>query len=170
MFFTWATPWLGECWRIARDGAPLLLFTDWRQLPSMTDALQGAGWFWLGVVVWNKRDCRPNKGRFRQQSEFVLFGSKDRFRPAHDRCLPGVFDRPVDARHKYHLTGKPVPLLRDLLDVVREGGIVLDPFIGSGTTAVAALETGRRCIGIELSDEYVEIARERCEKILADVA
>jgi site-specific DNA-methyltransferase (adenine-specific) len=68
------------------------------------------------------------------------------------------------------LTGKPVPLLRDLLAVMGEGGVVLDPFLGGGTTAVAALETGRRCIGIELSEEYAAIARERCEKVLADVA
>ena len=162
----WCTLWLAECWRIARDGAPLLLFTDWRQLPSMTDALQGAGWFWLGVVAWNKRTSRPQPGRFRQQCEFILFGSKGRFLPAHTTCLPGLFDIPVVAHSKVHLTGKPVPLLRELLAVTPEGALILDPFLGGGTTAVAALETGRRCIGIDLSEEYAEIARRRCGEIL----
>ena len=49
----WCTLWLTECWRIARDGAPLLVFTDWRQLPSLSDAVQAAGWKWLGIVPWD---------------------------------------------------------------------------------------------------------------------
>lgn len=50
----WCMLWLAECWRISRDGAPLMVFTDWRQLPALTDALQGAGWRWLGIVPWDK--------------------------------------------------------------------------------------------------------------------
>jgi site-specific DNA-methyltransferase (adenine-specific) len=163
-FTAWVTLWLSECWRIAKDGAPLMLFTDWRQLPAMTDALQGAGWFWLGIVVWNKRSSRPQLGRFRQQCEYILFGSKGRFIPAHRICFPGVYDVPIITQAKVHLTSKPVPLVRELLAVSRPGGLVLDPFLGGGTTAVAALETGRRCIGIELSKDYAKIASERCEK------
>jgi len=161
----WAMLWLSECWRIAKDGAPLMLFTDWRQLPAMTDAMQGAGWFWLGIVVWNKRSSRPQLGKFRQQCEYILFGSKGRFQPAHRTCFPGVFDVPVATQAKVHLTSKPVPLVRELLAVTKPGAIVLDPFLGGGTTAVAALETGRRCVGIELSEEYAKIARERCQKV-----
>ena len=44
----WCMLWLGQCWRIAKDGAPIMVFTDWRQLPALTDAIQGAGWRWLG--------------------------------------------------------------------------------------------------------------------------
>jgi len=142
-----------------------MLFTDWRQLPSMTDALQGAGWSWLGIVVWNKRSSRPQLGKFRHQCEYILFGSKGRFAPAHRTCLPGVFDVPLVPQAKVHLTSKPVPLVRQLLEIVRPGALVLDPFLGGGATAVAALETGRRCIGIELSEEYVKIAQDRCEKV-----
>ena len=47
----WCTLWLSECWRIARDGAPLMVFTDWRQLPALTDAVQAAGWSWRGIVA-----------------------------------------------------------------------------------------------------------------------
>lgn len=74
----WCTLWLGECWRIARDGAPLMVFTDWRQLPALSDAVQAAGWKWLGIVPWDKRSARPQMGRFRQQCEYVLFASKGR--------------------------------------------------------------------------------------------
>lgn len=160
----WTTLWLLECWRVAKDGAPLMLFTDWRQLPSMTDALQGAGWHWLGIVVWNKRNARPMLGKFKQQCEYILFGSKGAFRPAHKACFPGVYDVPVITQAKVHLNSKPVPLLRDLLAITPPGALILDPFLGGGTTAVAALETGRRCVGIELSREYARLAREKCGK------
>jgi site-specific DNA-methyltransferase (adenine-specific) len=160
-FTAWALFWLAECWRLAKDGAPILIFTDWRQLPSMTDAMQAAGWFWLGIVPWNKRSARPQMGKFRQQCEYVLFGSKGRFVPASRACLPGVYDYPVITQHKVHLTSKPVPLLVDLLAVTAAGGTILDPFIGGGTTAIAAMQTGRKCIGIELSEAYADIAAKR---------
>lgn len=51
----WSTLWLSECWRIAQDGAPLMVFTDWRQLPALTDAVQAAGWAWRGWKL-----CTPN--------------------------------------------------------------------------------------------------------------
>lgn len=165
-FTAWVMLWLGECRRIARDGAALLLFTDWRQLPSMTDALQGAGWLWLGIVPWNKRSARPQIGKFRQQCEYVLFASKGKFTPASRMCFPGLYDYPVVASQKVHLTGKPVDLLKALMAVTPDGCLLLDPFIGGGTTAVAALLTGRRCIGVELSPEYAAIASERCRSTL----
>jgi len=160
-FMAWALFWLAECWRLTKDGAPILVFTDWRQLPIMTDAIQAAGWFWLGIVPWNKRSARPQLGKFRQQCEYVLFGSKGRFVPTCRACLPGVYDYPVITQQKVHLTSKPVSLLVDLLAVTMPGGTILDPFIGGGTTALAAMKTGRRCIGIELSEEYAAIAAKR---------
>lgn len=163
-FTMWATLWLSECLRIAKDGSPLLVFTDWRQLPSMTDAIQAAGWAWLGIVPWNKRTSRPQMGKFRQQCEYILFGSKGRFIPATRTCLPGLYDYPVIPSQKVHLTSKPLPLLEDLLAITPDGATILDPFLGGGTTAVAAMQTDRKCIGIELSKEYAEIAIERVIK------
>jgi site-specific DNA-methyltransferase (adenine-specific) len=166
-FTAWATVWLAECWRAAKPGAPLLLFTDWRQLPAMTDALQGAGWFWLGIVPWVKRSSRPQIGKFRQQCEYVLFGSRGRFVPAVRDCLPGVYDCPVIPQEKRHIAGKPVSLLRSLMAITPRECLILDPFTGSGSTAVAALETGRRFVGMELSPEYAAIALERCRATIA---
>ena len=80
-FLTWSILWLTEVWRVAKNGAPILIFTDWRQLPTVTDAVQAAGWCWRGIVCWNKRSSRPQIGRFRQQCEFVIFASKGRFVP-----------------------------------------------------------------------------------------
>ena len=161
-FLAWATLWLTESLRVAKDGAPLLLFSDWRQLPVMSDALQASGWLWSGLAVWNKRSSRPRMGFFRPQCEYILTASKGPFIPAHNICFPGVFDIPVNTHEKVHITSKPVALLRELLAVTPDNALILDPFLGGGTTAVAAIQTGRRCLGLELSAEYAAIAKERC--------
>ena len=163
-FILWATLWLSECWRLTRPGAPVLVFSDWRQLPAMTDAIQAAGFEWRGIVVWHKPSARPMLGSFRHDTEFVIHAVKA---PAHAwtrRCFPGVYNHRVVASDKVHLTGKPLPLLVDLLAIVPEGGVVLDPFLGGGTTALACLQTSRRFLGVELSTEYFELASSRVQE------
>ena len=89
---TWCAQWLGEARRVSKPGAPVCVFIDWRQLPSLTDALQWAGWIWRGIAVWDKGSSRPQRGRFRQQAEFIVWGSNGDMslkRPVP--CLPGVF-------------------------------------------------------------------------------
>jgi DNA modification methylase len=64
----------------------------------------------------------------------------------------------------FHPTQKPVALMKYLIETyTNEGDLVVDPFIGSGTLAVACIETNRRFIGIELSSDYCEIARRRVD-------
>jgi len=157
-FVMWATLWLSECWRLAKPGAPCLVFSDWRQLPAMTDAVQAAGWEWRGIVVWHKPTARPMLGSFKRDAEFVVHAAKAPAKTFTRRCFPGVYSHHVVVADKVHLTGKPVPLLVDLLQVTPEGGVVLDPFTGGGTTALACQQTGRRFIGVELSAEYFELA------------
>ena len=137
------------------------VFTDWRQLPALTDAIQAAGWVWKGIVVWHKPSARPTMGSFRHDAEFVVHAVKDKMQTHSRQCFPGVFRYGVDPRKKVHLTGKPVALVKDLLAVAATGATVLDPFLGGGTTAVACVETGRRFIGVELSPEYAALAAER---------
>ena len=163
-WMTWCIWWLGECWRIARDGAPLMVFTDWRQMPALSDAVQMSGWRWLSTNCWHKPGARPNKGRFTQACEYILFASKGAFVAQTDRCLPGMYQYAVCGAKKVHLTGKPVALCEDLLAVTKEGGAVLDPYMGGCSTGVACMKTGRRFIGVELSPEYFAVSRERMEK------
>jgi len=160
-FALWATLWLSECWRLAKNSAPCLVFSDWRQLPLITDAIQAAGWEWRGIVVWHKPTARPMLGSFRRDTEFVVHAVKAPAKAWSRRCLPGVYLHNMVAAQKVHLTSKPLPLLVDLLGVVPDGGTVLDPFVGGGTTPVACVETGRRFVGVELSEEYYRLAGER---------
>ena len=58
-----------------RPGGVIAMFVDWRQTPVASDVMQWAGWTWRGMVQWDKGNCRPQKGRFRQQTENILWGS-----------------------------------------------------------------------------------------------
>ncbi len=169
----WMALWLSQALRVARPGAPICLFSDWRQLPAATDALQIGGWLWRGVVSWDKTGAaRPVLGRFTQQAEFIAWGSngpmvKDRRCNTASNIIPGVLRHRVDPKDKYHLTGKPTALMRDVIRICEPGGTILDPFAGSGTTGVAALELGYRFLGCELSTEYADIATRRLERAAA---
>jgi len=161
----WMAEWLSEARRVVRDGAPICMFIDWRQLPSMTDALQWAGWLWRGTLVWDKVNCRPQRGRFRQQAEFVVWGSNghmpvDRVAPV----LPGVFRETMPSHTKrIHQTEKPLGVMREIVRIVEPGGIILDPFAGAGTTILAAKLEGYPAVGIELSEHYAKAAKARVD-------
>jgi len=63
-----------------------------------------------------------------------------------------------------HITVKPIALMEHLIKLFsKEGALVVDPFLGSGTTAVACKNTGRRCVGYEINEEYYQIALKRCQ-------
>ncbi|BES69731.1 site-specific DNA-methyltransferase [Marinobacter nanhaiticus D15-8W] len=162
-FAMWSTLWLTAAVELCRSGAPVCTFTDWRQLPVTTDYMQAAGLVWRGVLPWDKTPAvRPVAGRFRAQAEYVVWGSKGPMpldRPV--KCLPGAYSIRLDPREKQHMTAKPVELMKSINAICEPGGVILDPFMGSGTTGVAAVEEGFRFIGIERSPEYFEIACER---------
>ena len=129
-------------------------------LPSPFKALQ------MGSV-W--RADRPQKGRFRQQAEYIVWGSNGDMpisRPVP--CLPGVF-KYGNPQNRIHLTEKPLQLMRDIVKITEPGGRILDPFAGSGTTVLAAVLEGYSATGIEVTDAYAALARGRIRQALEDV-
>ncbi len=162
-FLIWCDLWLRDCLRLATRTAVVASFIDWRQLPTMIDAVQVAGWVYRGLLVWDKTEAtRPTKGWFRSQAEFIVLGSAGPLEPSHDGiCSPGVLRFGVRVAEKEHITGKPVDLCRTIIGTSPKFECVLDPFMGSGTTLVAAKALGRRAIGIEIEERYCEIAAKR---------
>ena len=153
----WAAEWLSDARKLCKPGAPVCMFIDWRQLPAASDALQWAGWIWRGTAVWDKGNSRPQKGRFRQQAEYIVWGSNGDMpinRPVP--CLPGVF-KYGNPQNRIHLTEKPLQLMRDIVKITEPGGHILDPFAGSGTTVLAAVLGGYTATGIEVTDEYARL-------------
>ena len=64
----WMAEWLYDVRKACKKGAPICLFIDWRQYPSITDALQWAGWIWRGTAVWDKGNSRPDRKSTRLNS------------------------------------------------------------------------------------------------------
>lgn len=158
-YLAWSTLWLSECLRLLKPGRLCLVFTDWRQLPTTTDALQAGGFIWRGIIAWDKTEAaRPILG-FSAQAEYLVWGSRGPIDLGVNVYLNGVLRAATprgDAR--IHQTEKPLGLLEQLVAVAPPGGLVLDPFAGSGTTLAAALNRGRRGIGIEIDGDWVERA------------
>lgn len=158
----WMAEVLREAHRVTVPGGIATVFIDWRQLPSITDALQMAGWTWRGIAAWHKPACRPQKGRLKQSCEFIVWGSKGPIDSERNPVfLPGMFIGSQPRKDRKHITQKPLEVMRELVQVCPPGGTVLDMFAGSGSTGVAALMEGRRFVGVEISDVYAQVARER---------
>ena len=156
-----------RCYPLIPDGGSFLSFIDWRQWPNLVGALETCNYRVQGMVVWDKMSMGLGNG-FRAQHELICHASKG---------VPTVVDRGLGnvLRHKRdaptdHPSPKPPGLLRDLLSVVTEAdALVLDPFMGSGSTLVACREAGRRVIGIESVEAYCEVAAKRLAQGVLDL-
>ena len=162
---------LNKCRQKAKPESIAAVFVDWRNLPAMTDALQAAGWVYRGIVVWDKGISRPIPNRFRNDCEYLVWGTNG---PRETKYVPGVFIgagcyrvKSVSSKDKHHQTEKPVELLEKLIAICPQNGIVIDPFMGSGSTGVACVKTGRKFIGMELDPGYFEVAKRRIEEAQA---
>lgn len=173
-FAHWCQLWMSDCLRVTKPGGFFLCFTDWRQLPTVTDAFQAAGWVWRGLIDWNKgpaaRASAPHY--FRHQCEYVVWGTRGPCKgyknwPAPGRgCLPGSYTHFVNQADKQHVTGKPFALMCELLQFAPAGAHVLDPFCGSGTTLAAAAKRRQTGVGIELDPKHARTAVRRVRDVL----
>ncbi|HIA7247607.1 TPA: DNA methyltransferase [Escherichia coli] len=169
----WSTLWMSGAARLVRPGGYVMVFSDWRQLPTMTDVFQAGGVLWRGLVVWDKTQASraPHTGYFRHQAEYVVWGSNGKLdKCPHGGPFPGVITQRVVPSEKLHMTAKPVQLMAELVKPLAPDAHVLDPFMGSGTTAIPVLARGGRFTGIEMTNQYFDIACARIEKAQAEAA
>ncbi|WP_304841228.1 DNA-methyltransferase [Phocaeicola sartorii] len=164
---------LAKCRKKTKPAGICAVFTDWRQLPSMTDALQAAGWIYRGIVVWDKGNSRAIPNRFRNDCEYIVWGTNGRRETKYET---GVFVGAgcyhiagMNSREKHHQTEKPIELLEKLVAIVPEGGTVMDCFMGSGSTGVACVNTGRDFIGMEILEQYFKVAQNRINEAMAQI-
>jgi len=149
--------------RTMSKGAHFLSFIDWRMYPQLSAAIESADLRQVGLVVWDKQHFGMGN-YFRNQHELILHFTYGKSRPMVRRDLGNVLNVTRQGTD-LHPTEKPVELLSLLVSAVTyEDETVFDPFMGSGTTLVAAELLGRRGIGIEISEEYFDIACRRVEE------
>jgi site-specific DNA-methyltransferase (adenine-specific) len=154
--------------KVLIDGGVLVLFIDWRNMAALQAVMHEAGFTMRGTAVWDKgAGTRPIKNGFRNQAEYLLWGTKGKTATREQSVyLPGVLKHTTMTTGKLHITQKPDALMGDVVQICPPGGTVLDMFMGSGSTGVAALKSGRRFIGCESVPAYFETAVQRCNDTL----
>jgi len=175
--------WLAEARRILKDDGTLWVIGSYHNIFRVGTAVQDAGYWILNDIIWRKANPMPNfKGtRFTNAHETLIWASKsekarytfnyramktlnDELQMRSDWVIPicGGPERLKRDGVKAHPTQKPEALLyRILLACTKPGGVVLDPFFGTGTTGAVARRLKRRWIGIEREQAYVDVAEER---------
>ena len=152
--------WIQEAAKILKQGGYFFIFTDYRQIPFFTICLEMGGLDHRGIIVWDKKNARPQKGQFTQSCEFVIWGTKGR--PLTEKILPGRYEiASIQSKNRNHPCEKPVPLLEQILKILPENSSVLDPFMGSGSTGEACQNMGLKFTGIEFNEYYFNIAKKR---------
>ena len=162
----WTSYWLNDCKKLTDPGGIIGFFTDWRQLPTMTDSMQMANIVWRGVFPWSKPNCRRIQGRLANAAEYFVWGTNGGRERDQGATLGGHWVENSMSRNKLHQTQKPLELMEYLMGVCKPGETVLDPFAGSGTTLLAAQNTGRKAVGVEYTEHYCEIIATRLEESL----
>ncbi len=157
-----------RCRSLLVEGGSFLSFIDWRQWGNLCGALETCNYRVQTMLVWDKGSLGLGNG-FRGQHELICHASMG-VPTIYDRSVGNVLrsprQEPVD-----HPSPKPAGLVGRLIKVVApSGGLVLDPFMGGGTTLRAAMDTGRRAIGVDIEERYCEVAARRLAQGVLDLS
>lgn len=178
--------WIKECKRVLKPNGTIWIIGSYHNIFRIGKIIQDVGLWILNDILWIKTNPMPNfKGtRFNNAHETLIWASKDKnSRYTFHYKTMKAFNDDLQLRSdwyiplcngrervkvngkKVHSTQKPEALLyRIIISTSNPGDIVLDPFMGSGTTGAIAKKLGRNFIGIEKEDFYIKIANERIEK------
>ena len=182
--------WLGEAKRVLKPNGAIWVIGSYHNIFRLGTALQDLGYWILNDVVWRKTNPMPNfRGkRLTNAHETLIWAApSETAKPTFNYdalkelneglqmrsdwvlpiCSGGERLKGEDGQ-KAHPTQKPEALLhRVLVGTTQPGDVVLDPFFGTGTTGAVAKRLGRRWIGIEREQDYIQAARKRLSKIKA---
>ena len=175
--------WIGQCHRILKQTGCFFMTYYVFGLAEIIPILKSFDWKWANLIIWkypNMISGGWDRSRYEFNYQPILFFKKKNFR----RDIQGMnwkgkgtkqdvwiftacqSNFKKDGLKKIHPTQKPLELFKKIIkDVTDEDSIVLDPFLGSGTTAIAAQKLARKWIGIDISPEYCEVARKRIAQL-----
>lgn len=152
-------PVFPELYRVLKPGGYCVLFCGWNAIAGFSGAWDQAGLRTCGHIIWPKPyTSRARHLQYRHESAWLL--AKGNPTPPSEP-LPDIQEW-IYSGNRSHPTEKAVEIIVPLIrSFSKRGDVVLDPFLGSGTTAVAAALAGRRYIGVELEARYCDLARKR---------
>ena len=152
-----------EYYRVLKDGGEFYICTDWRTYPFLYPIL--VKYFDVrNLIVWDYEWIKAGS-HYRFSHEFIIYGFKGKNKRGFSASERDVWRiKPINftSKDKLHQAQKPVELFEKMIhNSSEEGDVVLDTFFGSGTTAIACLNSGRQYIGFELDEHYYNIAQDR---------
>ncbi|WP_163192556.1 DNA-methyltransferase [Clostridium thermarum] len=175
--------WIMACDRVLKDNGTMWISGTYHIIHSIAYVLQEMGYYIINEVAWYKPNAAPNMGCrcFTASHETLLWVKKSK-KAKHTfnynlmkelnggKQMRTLWEIPTTPKREktfgIHPTQKPKQLLyRCIISSTNEGDLILDPFSGSGTTGVVAIENKRRFIGIDISNEYIELASRRLSSI-----
>lgn len=167
------TSWLDGAYRVLKQGGQMIIFNGFMNFGEILEHFsQYKDVEVKRQLVWKKANPLPaNRDRLYVNSmEFMIWVIKGRgwtFNRTKDNYETGFFEYPsVMGKGRIHPNQKPLGLIEELIDIhSNENDVVLDPFMGSATTAVASLNKKRNFIGFETDDKFFESATERVKKV-----
>lgn len=170
------TSWIKCCNPLLKKGGNIVIFNDWKNMTLITDALENNGFEVKDLIRWKKTNAMPRNRdrRFITDYEVAVWAVKKGGKWTFNRLsetyeIPEILGGLTPKSEKIsggHPTQKPVYVMRWLLErLTNENDLILDPFMGSGSTGVACLNTNRKFIGIELEENYFNIAKERLDEV-----
>lgn len=162
----WLLPAFRQIHRVLRDDAFCVSFYGWNRVDRFFAAWRAAGFRAVGHIVFAKPyQSKARFLRYQHESAYLLAKGQP---PLPSEPLPDVLPWKYSG-NRLHPTQKPVESLTALVEAFCPSqGVVLDPFAGSGSTCVAARQTGRRFIGIELDPQYHAAAAARLDSTSAE--
>ena len=162
------TSWIPTAVRHLKPGGNIVIFNAWRNMGLLAEALEQEGCLVKEMIQWQKTNPMPrNRDRlYVTACEFAIWATKGKgwtFNRQRETYENTVFKYPiVSAKQRIHTTQKPTELIQDIILIhSNPGDIVLDPFMGSGTTAIAAMNVQRQFVGFELDNDYYNAACQR---------
>lgn len=158
-----------EYYRVLRDGGYVIIFYDLWKIQELSQLLTGVGFKQLRFIEWIKTNPVPINSKInyltnsREVAVCAVKGSKPVFNSKYDN---GIYSYPIyHNKNRFHPTQKPPGLFKELIiKHTNPGDTVLDTFIGSGTTAIACLDTNRKCKGSERDNSYYKQIIRRIER------
>ena len=158
--------WLPEVYRVLKNGTHCYIMINGRNLKELQQKAEDVGFKFVNLLAWKKNNCTPNHF-YMQSLEFILMLRKGRERYINNMSLGNCFAIPNIIGTKNHPTEKPVQLMRIFVDnSSNPGDLVLDPFMGTGSTGVACKDLDRNFIGIEIDPQFYDIAEERIKGVV----
>ena len=160
----WLDDFVDEIYRVSKPNTAHYVFCSFHHIDKFKQVIERK--FKIkNILTWVKNNTSMGdlKGDFAPKTEFIIFFHKGR-RLINGRRDPNVLEF-KRTQNKLHPTQKPVDMTEYLIEKFSdEGNLILDPFMGSGTTGIACINTNRNFIGMELDDNYFEVAKDRIGK------